>query len=239
MSSADLLNVQPPELKFPVEPKKQSSCSLTLTNTTDKYVAFKIKTTNPKNYCVRPNNGVVLPGSPCIVTVTMQAQKEAPLDLQCKDKFLIQSVIAPDGIDAKDVTAEMFEKAPGKIIGDFKVRVVYLPANNPSPIQEGSEDGSSPRASVIDNGNQASLPDSAFRSSGDPLEKASSGVSSSIMSKLMEEKELAIQQNMKLHQELELLRNETGKKHGGGFSVLFVVLFGLIGILIGYLLKQA
>ncbi|KAJ0703858.1 putative vesicle-associated membrane-protein-associated protein [Helianthus annuus] len=30
-------------------------------------------------------------------TVTMQAQKEAPPDLICSDKFLIQSTIVPDG----------------------------------------------------------------------------------------------------------------------------------------------
>jgi len=40
-------------------------------------------------------------------TVTMQAQKEAPSDMQCKDKFLLQSVKVEDGIAAKDITAEM------------------------------------------------------------------------------------------------------------------------------------
>jgi len=40
-------------------------------------------------------------------TVTMQAQKEAPADMQCKDKFLLQSVRVEDGIAAKDITAEM------------------------------------------------------------------------------------------------------------------------------------
>lgn len=37
----------------------------------------------------------------------MQAQKEAPPDMQCKDKFLVQSVIVNDGATAKEVTAEM------------------------------------------------------------------------------------------------------------------------------------
>ncbi|KAJ6972045.1 hypothetical protein NC653_032574 [Populus alba x Populus x berolinensis] len=31
-----------------------------------------------------------------IVLVTMQGQKESPPDMQCKDKFLLQSVVAPD-----------------------------------------------------------------------------------------------------------------------------------------------
>ena len=37
----------------------------------------------------------------------MQAQKEAPIDMQCKDKFLLQSVIANEGVTAKDINAEM------------------------------------------------------------------------------------------------------------------------------------
>ncbi|KAK4740813.1 hypothetical protein SAY87_024401 [Trapa incisa] len=126
MSTGELLNLDPLELKFPctsalvsfpdlslvpqglrVELKKQISCSLQLSNKTDSYVAFKVKTTNPKKYCVRPNTGVVLPRSTCDVIVTMQAQKEAPPDMQCKDKFLLQSVKTSDGATAKDITAEM------------------------------------------------------------------------------------------------------------------------------------
>lgn len=42
-----------------------------------------------------------------IPSVTMQAQKEAPPDMQCKDKFLLQSVVAPDGTATKDITADM------------------------------------------------------------------------------------------------------------------------------------
>lgn len=37
----------------------------------------------------------------------MQAQKEAPGDMQCKDKFLLQSVKVDDGVTAKDINAEM------------------------------------------------------------------------------------------------------------------------------------
>jgi hypothetical protein len=37
----------------------------------------------------------------------MQAQTVAPPDLQCKDKFLVQSVVVGDGLSAKDVTPQM------------------------------------------------------------------------------------------------------------------------------------
>jgi hypothetical protein len=37
----------------------------------------------------------------------MQAQREAPADLQCKDKFLVQSVAAENGAATQDITAPM------------------------------------------------------------------------------------------------------------------------------------
>jgi hypothetical protein len=37
----------------------------------------------------------------------MQAQKEAPLDMQCKDKFLVQSAAVAEGTTVKDITGEM------------------------------------------------------------------------------------------------------------------------------------
>ncbi|XVF73453.1 hypothetical protein PTKIN_Ptkin12aG0202400 [Pterospermum kingtungense] len=153
MSTGELLNIEPVELQFPFELRKQISCSLNLSNKTDNYVAFKVKTTNPKKYCVRPNTGVVLPRSTCNVIVTMQAQKEAPADMQCKDKFLLQSVVASPGAAPKDITPEMFNRESGHRVEESKLRVVYVaPPRPPSPVREGSEEGSSPRASVSENG---------------------------------------------------------------------------------------
>ncbi|RWW13937.1 hypothetical protein BHE74_00019355 [Ensete ventricosum] len=154
MSSGELLEIDPLELQFPFELKKQISCSLQLANKSDDYVAFKVKTTSPKKYCVRPNSGVVLPRSTCVVIVTMQAQREAPPDMQCKDKFLVQSVIVDQGPSTKDITTEMFSKESGNVVDEVKLRVAYVsPPQPPSPVPEGSEEGSSPRPSVSDNGN--------------------------------------------------------------------------------------
>uniref|UniRef100_A0A7C9D7T2 MSP domain-containing protein n=1 Tax=Opuntia streptacantha TaxID=393608 RepID=A0A7C9D7T2_OPUST len=229
MSTGDLLNIQPTELKFPFELRKQSSCSMRLTNKTEHYVAFKVKTTNPKKYCVRPNTGVVLPGATCDVTVTMQAQKEAPLDMQCKDKFLVQSVVLPDGTSTKDLAPEAFNKDEGKVAEEFKLRVVYIPANPPSPVPEESEEGS-PTHEI---GNQSALLASAVAQS---LEESKAY---SLISKLTDEKASALQQSQKLRQELDMLKREISRKRSGGVSILFVVLIGILGVLIGYLLKRA
>lgn len=46
-----------------------------------------------------------------------------------------------------------FTKEDDKVVEEFKLRVVYIPANPPSPVPEGSEEGSSPRASSQENEN--------------------------------------------------------------------------------------
>lgn len=237
MSTGELLDIEPLELKFPFELKKQISCSLQLSNKTDSYVAFKVKTTNPKKYCVRPNTGVVLPRSACDIIVTMQAQKEAPPDMQCKDKFLLQSVKVNDGITAKDITAEMFNKELGNVVEECKLRVVYVaPPQPPSPVPEGSEEGSSPRGSVSDNGNiNGSEVASVTRSFDEPQDK--SVEARALIRKLTEEKDKAIQQGTKLRQELDMLRRE-GSKSQGGISFMIVVIIGLLGIILGYFMKK-
>ncbi|KAK9933744.1 hypothetical protein M0R45_020920 [Rubus argutus] len=129
------------EIKF--ELKKQSSCSLQLTNKTVKYMAFKVKIINPKKYCVRPNAECYCY---CVRKITMQAQKESPPDMLCRDKFLLQSVVAPDGSTTKDITAEMFNKEDGKVVEE----------------------------AVVENGNQiSSVFDAVSRSPEEPKEKSS------------------------------------------------------------------
>lgn len=237
MSASELLGIEPLELKFPFELKKQISCSLQLSNKTDEYVAFKVKTTSPKKYCVRPNTGVVLPRSTCDVIVTMQAQREMPPDMQCKDKFLVQSVVTSHGASPKDITPEMFTKESGNAVEEVKLRVVYVPPPQPpSPVPEGSEEGSSPRPSISDNGNvAASELVNAARAFVEPQEKSSE--TKALISRLTEEKNSAIQLNNKLQQELDLLRREVSRKQRGGFSFVFVVIVVLIGIFLGYLMK--
>ncbi|XP_027334729.1 vesicle-associated protein 1-1-like isoform X2 [Abrus precatorius] len=223
MSSGELLQIQPQELQFPFELRKQISCSLQLSNKTDNYVAFKVKTTNPKKYCVRPNTGVVLPRSTCDIIVTMQAQKEAPPDMQCKDKFLLQSVIASAGATTKDITPEMFNKESGHDVEECKLRVVYVaPPQPPSPVKEGSDEDSSPRASVSENGHSSILEFTGARAH---------------ISKVNEERNSAIEQNKRLQQELELLRREASRSRGG-VPFMYVVLVGFIGIILGLLLKR-
>ncbi|XP_072983451.1 vesicle-associated protein 1-2-like isoform X3 [Typha latifolia] len=215
------LRIEPSELKFPFEVKKQISCSLQLSNKIDDYVAFKVKTTSPKKYCVRPNSGIVPPQSTFDVIVTMQAQREAPPDMQCKDKFLVQSVVVSAGATAKDITLEMFTKDSGNVVDEVKLRVVYIsPPQPPSPVSEGSEEGSSPGQSSSDNGD---------------LSNKESSFPSALIAGLTEEKNSTFQESNKLRKESDLIQQIN--KQRGAFTIMFVVIVALLGILVSYLVR--
>ncbi|KAH0645810.1 hypothetical protein KY284_033694 [Solanum tuberosum] len=107
-----------------VELEKQRYCDLKVTNNTESSVAFKVKTTSPKKYFVRPNTGVIHPWDSCFIRVTLQAQKEYPSNMQCKDKFLLQSTIVNSDVD--ELPPDTFNKDSGRNVEECKLRVVYI-----------------------------------------------------------------------------------------------------------------
>eukprot|EP00243_Klebsormidium_subtile_P004508 TRINITY_DN1851_c0_g1_i1.p1 TRINITY_DN1851_c0_g1~~TRINITY_DN1851_c0_g1_i1.p1 ORF type:complete len:228 (-),score=63.46 TRINITY_DN1851_c0_g1_i1:370-1053(-) len=223
---SELLNIQPGELKFPFELKKQVSASLRLQNQTSKNVAFKVKTTSPKKYCVRPNTGIVPPNATIEVTVTMQAQREYPPDMQCKDKFLVQSVFA-DIASPKDITPELFSKDSGREITETKLRVVYVsPPAPPSPINESAEEGLSPKAVEPENHSNAHF---FAEKAATPADSADHQVK-------------ARQANE--HQYLEKKAPSAGgtttvpARTGGGISWMVVLLIAVIALIIGLALPR-
>ncbi|KAI0087838.1 PapD-like protein [Irpex rosettiformis] len=101
--------------------------TLAIKNPNTQPVAFKVKTTAPKLYCVRPNSGRVDPGESVEVQVMLQAMKEEPpLAAKCKDKFLIQSTL----ITPEKETLPLQDIWSGESSDDIhsqKIRVAYLP----------------------------------------------------------------------------------------------------------------
>ena len=63
-------------------------------------------------------------------SVTMQAQREAPPDMQCKDKFLVQSAIVAKEIVPKEVTGDMVFCGSAFILAVF---FIYCIVSNSIP----------------------------------------------------------------------------------------------------------
>jgi len=122
------VDLTPQELGFRRPFNHEVNETLKLGNPNNAPVAFKVKTTAPKQYCVRPNSGIIQPNSSVEVQVLLQAMKEdPPLDAKCRDKFLVQSVLTTS--DNADNVANIWsnvEKTAKSSIQERKIRVNFL-----------------------------------------------------------------------------------------------------------------
>ncbi|KAJ1981978.1 phosphatidylinositol-binding protein scs2 [Dimargaris verticillata] len=109
---------------------------LSLKNTTSSPIAFKVKTTAPKQYCVRPNSGRIEAGLELRVQVVLQPiQGDIPLNFKCKDKFLVQSVEVTPELETLSLNElwPAVERANKKLVREHKLRCVYLPPKVEEP----------------------------------------------------------------------------------------------------------
>lgn len=94
-----------------------------LTNPTNHKVYFKIKTTAPKRYCVRPNSGCIRPKAVTQIAVTLQPSDFDPAEKN-KHKFMVQTLIAPDDDDDEDYTDVWKDISPSQLM-DSKLKCVF------------------------------------------------------------------------------------------------------------------
>merc|ERR1712216_173135 len=99
----------------------------------DAYAAFKVKTTKPKKYCVRPNQGKIPPQGVVEVQVILSPQSEMPAELD-KHKFLVQAMAC--GADT-EVTRELFDGKESKVM-DTRLTVAYVTRARGKVLQKGA-----------------------------------------------------------------------------------------------------
>ncbi|KAG0652422.1 vap [Hyphodiscus hymeniophilus] len=122
------VEIEPTELGFQRPFTAEVSQILRIRNPNHTPVAFKVKTTAPKQYCVRPNSGRIEPGKEVEVTVLLQAMKEQPPpDAKCRDKFLVQSVAVTADKEFTNIGAiwQHVDDAERSSVQEKKIRVVY------------------------------------------------------------------------------------------------------------------
>lgn len=126
------VELDPVELGFKRPFQQEVSQTLRLKNPHSDPVAFKVKTTAPKQYCVRPNSGRIEPGRDVEVQILLQAMKEDPApDAKCRDKFLVQSVLVTADKEFTNVGSlwAHIEQTAKSSIQEKKIRVLFLPAD--------------------------------------------------------------------------------------------------------------
>lgn len=199
-----VIQLDPPfELKFRGPFDDIVASKLGLNNPTDKRVCFKVKTTAPRRYCVRPNSGVLEPHSKVTVMLMLQPFEFDPHEKN-KHKFMVQTMYMPDG----EVNVEtLFREAEASQVMDSKLRCVFeMPPDSnattgSAPSPAAAKDSSSvPSETASSTTTQGSIPQEQVSLYSGELLKASDEIK-----KLRSELSTLRQENLNLKEEkLEL-----------------------------------
>lgn len=125
-----ILKIEPEnELRFRGPFKEPVSVVMKLTNNAEKKACFKVKTTAPKRYCVKPTTGVIDPKGTVTILVTLQPFDPNDPNEKGKHKFQVLSVLAPEG----EFNIETLWKDTSLEINDWKLKcVLETPEDQPA-----------------------------------------------------------------------------------------------------------
>ncbi|KAM0849364.1 hypothetical protein ACQ4PT_053801 [Festuca glaucescens] len=121
----DILGIEPLQICFPFNLKKQISCSFQLTNDTDAYIAFDILTSSPLPYSIQPMKDIVPPQSKRSVNITLQSQEKAPRDVLRANEFTVRSAKLNGPLACEDITTDMFNAMPGDTVDEVNLDVFF------------------------------------------------------------------------------------------------------------------
>mgnify|MGYP003365261874 CR=1 FL=1 len=137
------VKIIPDTLEFKTPLTSESTDYIEINNESDEAVAFKVKTTAPKLYCVRPTAGKINAGESTKIEIIFLGLAEEPeKDSKCKDKFLVLTLPAPYDLDGKSVSElwTSLEAEFKKNMISKKIKVKYVEGPAQSQEQQLQED---------------------------------------------------------------------------------------------------
>lgn len=121
--------IEPDFLEYYKPLAETSTAFITIHNQTNEIKVFKIKTTAPKLYCVRPNAAIIQPGESMKISVIFLGLPQEPMeDYKCKDKFLVIVLPAPYKIDSSHTVSEIWNDLENEFKSQAiqkKIKIVY------------------------------------------------------------------------------------------------------------------
>lgn len=236
LKQEQVLQIEPQsELKF-VGPFSQPVTSyMKLTNPTDKKVMFKIKTTAPKKYCVRPNSGLLEPNKAIEIAICLQPFLYDPAEKN-KHKFMVQTVFAPETGDSNLETLWK-EISPDQLM-DSKLKCVF-----DMPAEEQQSIGEIQRAPTA-------LLDTSEAPKGEQKSHVAGEITQELQKAAKEVQQLRElesdlrQENLRLKEELLVIKKQKGvatpnryappvEQNQTMYFVVIVVIVGVVGIVLG------
>ncbi|KAK9463904.1 PapD-like protein [Lipomyces oligophaga] len=118
------MEIYPAVLEFSGPFSQPITRHLQLHNKSAEPLAYKVKTTAPKLYSVKPNASRVNPGERIDVKIVLQLMYEPQPGYECKDKFLIESIPIPPEMESVSVL-ELWKTSASEKSTSVRVKVHY------------------------------------------------------------------------------------------------------------------
>lgn len=256
LQAPNYIDVTPNDYVFFDDVPKGSSISyVTMKNLTSRRVAFKIRTTSPKGYVVKPNNGIIGPNETKKIEFTMNPVDDVTSRRNNQDKFLIMAVELDEHYDVSRLS-DVWKEKPANIQQNLKLTAAYKGSNLAKSQQFGSGFGQfgrghedeRPRMSVpLGRGTANAMfqsstgsPNPAFghkldNENYDRIENKMID-QERLITKLTEERNQFFNELTTLRENLE--RSKTGKGgHYSTYQLWHVLLVAVLGLIIGAFLS--
>lgn len=109
-------------------PRGPSTSFVTMKNLTSRRIAFKIRTTSPKGYVVKPNNGILGPNEQKKIEFVMQPVDDVTSRRSNQDKFMIMATELDEGFDVSRL-GEVWKEKPQDRVQNIKLTAAYKGSN--------------------------------------------------------------------------------------------------------------
>ena len=202
-----LIAVSPDEIVFPNVLNQEAVFILKVSNVSSTPVAFKVKTTAPKNYLVKPSAGAIPASGSIDIKITLNKQTTDPS--VNNDRFLVQAVKSPSG---KELTKEEWSAVDKSAVQELRLHVVFTnQAGGAGQSAAVSSSMASPAAVVLD---KSASPEQV-RAKYDEL----------------------VSYSKRLEGELDSCKSQLKKRSaavsaGGGFSTLQLIIAMIIAVIV-------
>ncbi|KAH0481704.1 MAG: hypothetical protein KVP17_004401 [Porospora cf. gigantea B] len=217
-----LLDISPKkEIEFPVTNETSVSRQLTLINVSPAPVAFKIKTTAPKDYLVRPSSGIVPADETVAVQLILQSSSPGRVG-SANDRFLVQAVPYNESSESlsKDFWNHMSkdDMCEHKLTVVFKADPVAVVTSTPPPDKD-----------IVSRYNEMLMYTTNCEKDIDQLKQKLQKAETATAS--------AQEQLKTAREELSRLQHNTGGVVVKGFELKQVIVLIVVSILLGKLLR--
>lgn len=107
----EMLRMKPEDSIIFTKTDNEYAGTVDITNISKETVTYKIKTTSPDKFRVKPSSGLLAPGATTTINVVLQQGQQ--ISLMSKDKFLVMCMAIPNDFNYNpQAIAEFWKKAP-------------------------------------------------------------------------------------------------------------------------------